>query len=142
MVRGSSASAPVFIDLGDALSSGAERMLNLLFQKVVIIQDMHLKDVSRSDIDAIVTPEVVKADFVAIGWPAITHDQCLIILKWSIIDKDGKMIYVNTFSGEGRRKRTKFTSWTVDEQINECMILALKDHFHKALGDISSAKWY
>jgi hypothetical protein len=142
IIRGTSASARVSIYIGDALSSGTETILNNIFHEVTISKYIDIKNVSHSDFDAIIYPTVVKGDYVAIGWPAITNDKCLIIMKWTIIDSDGKTIYVNTFSGEGDRKRTGFGTWTVEEQINECMVIAIEDHFQKALDDISNRKWY
>jgi len=130
--------------MGDALSSGSERVLRNIFKDVVIIDQLE-SDLSTKNIDVIVTPELVGIYGQAkmIDGSKVPKAVNQLVMKWNIVSPDGKIIYVNTITGEGLQKLSfSFTSAGIAEDEKNNMLMLIKDQFQKAQEDIYSSGWW
>jgi hypothetical protein len=115
--------------MGDALCGGSEKMLRNIFKDVLIIDHME-SDLSVRNIDVIVTPDLV----------GMTGK---LVIKWNIVSLDGKIIYVNTITGEATPKMSwSFTSAGIEEDERNNMLLIVKDQFRKAQDDLYNSGWW
>lgn len=117
--------------LGDALCYGTERVVKTAFNEVVIISSPKSTSNDKT-IKAIIIPEILAAENQISGK---SPSEALLIGKWTVVDANGKLIWVDTFQGHivttgvirpsGIQKRTQ---------------LVVEDYFQKALKGISSWK--
>ena len=122
------------IDLGEAFSSGCERMLKNIFREVVSA------DLSeRQEFDVMVKPEIIRWQRVSLNVRFWVHMDVV----WNIYSPEGKIIYSNTVKNS--IESTVSTISTVETKVNEVMagyVLALNDQLVMAQDDLHSSKWW
>ena len=121
----------VFGRFGPAFAKGAESMAKEAFEDVVILDHPEQAAVKKTNI--LIIPEI---DFIGFDYTAST---ATIKIKWSIKDIGGKVLYLNTFIGEGDGKGTSIRYPT--KLANACT-RAIEDHFRKALDGILKTRWW
>jgi hypothetical protein len=121
----------VFGKFGEALSKGAESMTTKAFREVVILDQVDQE--ASKKVNVLITPEIDSIVSNYVG-PTAT-----VKIKWTIKDITGKVLYMNTFVGEGSGKGTSFRYPTA---LENAYTRAIEDHFNKAFAGISKNKWW
>ena len=123
------------IQLGEGMRKGAEEAARKAFEDVVMIDSLSSAEIPRREIKAIASPEIVGAGIVLDPTLIQTSIRYQITVKWTIWSPDGKIIYMNTFRGEGI-SRAHFPS------IETSTTLAAKEQYDKFLAHIVSHRWW
>ena len=133
----------VVIYMGESLSKGAEEIVDKAFREVVIL---HTKDLGLmpKEVQVLILPEIekiyggVQGEIVA-GW----KDIVLVRIKWTIMDRNGKILYMNTFASEAEYKRKQFTSGSTRVTwICEAYAKAIENNLQEAFVSITSTRWW
>ena len=114
--------------MGGAMSNISERALKAVFQEVVVLDEKAF-DLAKNDVRAVISPEMVATENT---WSVFR-----ITCKWTIASTDGKILYVNTFTGDGNDN-----SFVGNTRIGKAMANATKDMFQKFLSHMTSVKWW
>jgi hypothetical protein len=140
---------------GDAICNGIERILSGIFNEVVALESID-SDVSKYGVKAIVVPEIVLSN-VLLGGTKFQDFEVLIRIKYTVTDNNKKILWMDTFQGEGRIKQDKSfiykSGFLPPLMIYLCitqekrdmlkgMQLALEDHFRNALVGMLSSRWW
>jgi hypothetical protein len=125
---------PATIHIGEALSKGAQHITNKIFGEVIIIPKKDSESIPK-DIDAVVVPEVESIHNDIIG----VHLTASVQLRWTILDKNGRTLYLNTFRGECIDKRLFGTTYI---RVRENYEKAVEDSLIKAYTGISTGEWW
>jgi hypothetical protein len=123
---------------GNAVSSGAEKMVRNLFQEVTVLDPIGNASTSTvQNYDVIVTPQVEQFEYRHFDEFFSGHHKTLIAIKWRIVSPDGKELYQNTIKSDEIK-----ATW--DERYHPEVIIpvAIKDQFKKAQEDIYSSGWW
>jgi hypothetical protein len=120
-----------FGSFGKALSTGAEQVAKRIFRDVVVLGNA--AEAGAQQVDVVVTPTV---DRIAFNYDAST---ATVKVKWTITDVSGKVLYMNTFIGEGDGKGTSIRYPT---KLKHACTRAINDHFDKALVGLSDKRWW
>lgn len=115
----------------DTLSRYVEATTRQMFREVVILDEMG-RGTSSQHNDVIVTPVLEKMDFDP------GHRVASMTIRWTILNSAGKIIYQNSFTGDGECK-DEFTFPRASEQ---CFSRAIRDQFKKAQEGILSSRWW
>jgi hypothetical protein len=125
------------VDLGEGLSSGAEKMARDLFQEVIILDTNGSSQSSiNANYDVILMPEF---DEFVFRWVKGTIKAYFItqnIIKWDISSPDGKIIYQNSI------KSDEIKVPYIQKMNDKIVIETLIDQFQKAQQDIYSSGWW
>jgi hypothetical protein len=122
-------------ELGDGMRRGAEQAARQAFEEVVIIDSLSSAEIPRRAIKAIVSPEIVKVGAVAWGVPGwLTYE---ITCTWTIWSADGKVVYMNTFTGTGTGR-----AFVASTRVSTAMTFAAKDQYNKFLAHVASNRWW
>jgi len=135
---------PGDIFIGEALSSGCERMLKNLFTEIIIIDPLEA-NFSNKNIDIIIIPEVVKIiTVVKKNWTTAPSSFWVqTIIKWNTFSCNGDYIYVNTIKAEGIQTfEYPYYYEARQEDLTKGYILAIQDQLRKAQEDLYSNKWW
>ncbi|MCL5885366.1 MAG: hypothetical protein M1377_08550 [Deltaproteobacteria bacterium] len=119
------------IHVGEGLARGAEKAYRATFDEVLIIDDS-VTDMARLDIDVIASGLVTKAHWIDIS----SRRVCTTTIKWTIADKKGDDLYVNTITGEGTTKH--FTKAIFEK----CFTASIEDHYNKLVRHLTSVNWW
>jgi hypothetical protein len=123
------------IHMGEALSKGAETVIGSAFKEVVNIYTKD-RELIPKGLDALVIPEIEKIyDTVK-----TRHPEAIVSIKWSIQDINGRILYMNTFTGDVKFKFAAFVS--PFERLCEAYTKAIEDQFAKAYIGITSTNWW
>jgi hypothetical protein len=123
------------IELGGAITTAAKISMREVFENVVMVQNID-SDLTAKDIDIIIFPSIEKVDnMMASAFPFVWDSY--FICKWSIKGRNGKLLYVNTVTGEGHYK-SSFNS----NKFAESVVPAVQDHFNKLTAHLLSTKWW
>ncbi|HUN55212.1 MAG TPA: hypothetical protein VMU29_08665 [Smithella sp.] len=134
------------ISIGEAFSSGSERMLNNIFSEVRPVNDLQILE-QLTGLDVIITPELIKCHNIAkVNAPSLSWPKAFLFqleVKWNIVSPDGKVIYLNTISNE-TTYMINFTDSAEEHKIKirESLTSALKDQFQKAQTDLYTNGWW
>jgi hypothetical protein len=132
------------IDMGEALSKGAENVVKKSFKEAVTIYTLQIESIPKG-IDVVVFPEIDKIYGGYTGEmisPLQAYPEVVVRIKWNIMDvnNDLRILYLNTFTGEAKyRKHYAPTSFP---RLCEAYEKAIKDQFTKAYIGITSTKWW
>ena len=132
------------IDMGEALSKGAENVAKKAFIEVVTIYTMGPASIPEG-IDVVVIPEIDKI-YGGYHGEMISalqaHPEVVVRIKWNIMDANNnlRILYMNTFTGEAKYRR----QWAPTSFPRLCKAYekAIKDQFAKAYIGITSTKWW
>ena len=127
---------PLYISIGDAIKSGIDKVSNIAFKEVKTLNSID-DGKSSSDIQAIVIPEIVGSDLILTG----RNYSCLVKMKWTVLDKNGKELFLKTILGEGI-SGIGYTRWGSEENLNKCMKSAVEDCFQKTYNSIIHIDWW
>jgi hypothetical protein len=117
----------VFGKVGEALRNGATNLVNRSFKEAVILEQP--EQAASKNLDVLVVPAI----------DAINND-IGVKIKWTIKDMNGKIVYMNTFTGTAAGKEIKGIRFTT--KVVNAWTLAIEDHFDKAYAGISGSKWW
>jgi hypothetical protein len=129
--------------MGDALSSGCERMIRNIFQDVILIDEMDT-NLSLRNIDVIVVPEVISISYYqlkAVEGYRTRQGFDRMTIRWDIVSPGGKNIYTTTIANELIYESIKSLIIT-EETGKERMLLLLNNQFRKAQDDIYLGGWW
>lgn len=131
----------LIVHIGNSLSRNAEKMTKDIFNEVIVFSGNALKEpIGPKKVDAIITPEVTSVNLHILQKSFSQVLDCMIIIKWTIVDRNGKLLYVNTFTGEARYE--PYRPFGGENRARECVINAIDDHFRKAYQAIANTKWW
>jgi len=131
---------PGIIHLGESLSKGAENIVSKAFKETVIIYTKDPELIPKG-LDALVIPEIDKIYVFGEEGGIGSYTTVIVKIKWSIIDKNGKILYINTFTGEEKYRRPT-TIFSMFPRLCEGSTKATEDHFTKAFIGITSTNWW
>jgi hypothetical protein len=132
------------IDMGEALSRGAEVLAKKSFKEVVVVYTMESRSLPK-ELDVLVFPEI---DKIYGGYHAEmisafqAYPEVVVRIKWNIMDVNNNLrtLYMNTFTGEAKyRRQPAATSFS---RLCEAYTKAIEDQFSKAYIGISSTNWW
>jgi hypothetical protein len=126
--------------IGDAMANGAERSLRGVFQKLVIVDNIN-PDIAGQGIAAIVTPEMVDSENRQVGFPPKAKWDSRIVCKWTISRPDGKLLYMNTITGEGHYEAFT-TAFSFGEHLGKSIIPAVQNHYKNLTTNLLTAQWW
>jgi hypothetical protein len=112
----------------EALNKGIETMTDKAFREVVIVDQ--LGPVPK-EVNVLIIPEI---DFIGSYHIDGSTAPVKIKMKWTIKDINGKVLYMNTFIGEGIRKK--------EYRYGFPCYLAIEDQLNKAFNGITESKWW
>lgn len=121
--------APVKLELvlGQTLKNNAEVAMKNIFQDVTIAYEK--SDIMKPKVDIVIEPKVVSMTWNRPMY--VTSDmETVIFVEWSIIDKNGEYVWIDTVKGVGQGSLTDKI-----DQVN----LAIKDLFMNTFSAISSS---
>lgn len=121
----------ITVTVGETLTLNAEVMAHALFSSVVAVTNNTIEPV-EARVEAVLTPRMVSFVRTQLASPHFGEQISTIILKWTLKDVKGNMIWVDTIAGEGRGKGTHRKA---EEQI-EALV---EDLFQKSFQAISSS---
>ncbi|MCL5885368.1 MAG: hypothetical protein M1377_08560 [Deltaproteobacteria bacterium] len=128
-------SVGVNVSLGEGMTVGAAETLKLVFEEIVILDETET-NFSKRNIDVIVTPTMEKK---GIDWLGGSRIQCFLRVKWTVIDKNGNMVYVNSCDGEDQIK----VRYMKDaEDFSACMTSAAEKQYGAFSKLIVSTVWW
>lgn len=122
--------------LGEVFSKMSERMVETAFQETVTLSS--LDDAIAKNIKVVIFPQIQMID-IAAPPRAWAYYRTMVIIKWTAVAPTGRIIWVNTFKGEGE---VKVSYSHRKRNVCKCMQLAVEDHFSKALDGIVSSTWW
>ena len=120
------------VHLGEGMSRGAEKACRAAFEEVVLLEEEQT-DLTKWNLDAVIHPVITERSVRLIG--GLTYS-CSMNAKWTIIDLDGNILYVNSFPGEHIIKAPTSDIWT------KCMTSAVEEHYEKLLSHLLSVNWW
>lgn len=122
------------ISVGDGFSKGAEKVLRQAFHEVVVI-DSQGPETNDQDIEIKVTFRVVHMSLL----PTSSR----IAFEWTMLGRDGRTLYLNTFLGEaGTKNMPESDSEGYEMWLSERFSLAAKGSFQRFLTHILSSRWW
>lgn len=130
------------IQMGEALSKGAEDITNKAFKQVVTIYKTDPESFPKG-LDAIIIPEVEKTygGFVGELTRQYSYYQTVTVkLKWTIKDMNQKTLYTNTFTTEVEYRNDPVFGQR--ERLLKAYTKAIEDQFAKAFSGITSINWW
>lgn len=133
------------ITMGDALSSGCERILRNIFQDVILVDEMNVESLRRNT-DIIVTPQLIGGLSGQYKVPE-GYDKKKTVsqmtMQWDIVSHVGKLIYTTSIKGEAIVKPImSFFASSIREKEKENRLRLLNDLFQKSQDDIYSSGWW
>ncbi len=124
------------IFMGDALVANMEKVTRDIFQDVVMFDATGSGD---RKYDVTVTPELVKVnndlDMTNPFPPTLLVETTL---KWTIINTDGKEVYLNTIKSDVIKTRRRFCEKTQTDGLAQ----SLQDILQKSRNDIYASGWW
>ena len=130
------------IYMGEALSKGAENIVSKAFKEAVNIYTKDPELISKGlDVLVLVIPEIDKIYVFGEEGGLGSYTTVIVKIKWSIKDKNGKILYMNTFTGEEKYRRPN-TIFSMFPRLCEGSTKATEDHFTKAFIGITSTNWW
>ena len=127
---------PIEYALGESFMTGSRRIAELLFRDVVFFETMNA-ETDLPDIDVIVVPEITEGKFYSFGRKSLA---ARIEVKWTILDRGRKEIYVNTFVGEATGKEKPFLDQ--NKELGRLMDAAVIEVYHKAVESLGAVEWW
>ena len=124
---------------GDALCNSSEKIMQNIFQEVMILDSTNKAPERTSQkYDVIIAPQIVNLDYEIrtsglTGWHIVQT-----VIKWDIASSDGKEIYAGTMKSDEIRVKNPGKS----NRIDLCLKPSLKDNFQKAQEDIYTNGWW
>jgi hypothetical protein len=118
----------IYYKIGEALSNGANEILNKAFRETVILDQE--ENAASKNVDVVVIPEIDSITAKSFNFATAR-------IKWTIRDLNKKVLYLNTFVGEG--KGEGFRGPTIMES---AYTHAIEDQFNKAFFGITKNKWW
>ena len=129
------------INVGEALSKGAENIINKAFQEGVTIYTTDLTMIPKG-LDVLVIPEIDRIYVYEHGLGSYWSNTSVIArIKWRIQDMNGKIVFMNTFTGEDMYKRPA-NIYSMSSRACKGAAKALENHFTKAFVGLTSIKWW
>lgn len=116
---------------GEALTVGAEGMAKKAFKEVVVLAQA--EEAASQRVDVVVTPAI---DYIGFDYGDST---ATVKVKWTVADVSGRVLYMNTFIGQGDGKGTSFRYPT---KLKKACTRAIEDHFDKTLVGLSGSRWW
>jgi hypothetical protein len=116
--------------LGEGMDRGAKKSFEMIFSKVIVLNEYET-DLSKWNLDVVASPAVA-----AENRRYASHNFCTADAKWTIIDKNGNVVYTNTIRSE--INKGSFTAYG----IAECMSEAVEDHYNRLTSHLLSAPWW
>jgi hypothetical protein len=141
--RAKAGAYPCCLEMGKALSNGAEATVRKAFNHVVVLDSPDAKQ-AKENILVIIYPEIIAVE----GVPVATDSgvfvrgfrlKCQVKIKWTIKSRDGKIIFMNTFTGE---ENWPHGAGNPCKKIYETFNKAVEQHFNNALTGILSSPWW
>ena len=127
------------IQMGDALSNGAQNVANRAFKEVVNIYTIDAELLPKG-LDALVIPEV---DRIYGGYGTERPLGTVIVrIRWRIIDLSGKVIYMNTFGAESKWSIFTTTALNYFDVVSRNYTKAIEEQFINAYIGITSTNWW
>ena len=126
----------LILHMGEALSEGAENIMKRAFQGIVIIYTKDLELIPKG-LDVLVIPEIERIHDDPTGG---IHIPMLVKIKWTVQDINGKIYYMNAFTGEAKTKYG--TTLTLVDRKCEAYRIAIEEQFSKAYIGITSVNWW
>jgi len=124
----------LYLHMGKALSEGAENITKKAFKETIVIYTKDLELIPKG-LDVIIIPEIER--IYDDPTRRLPH---LVKIKWTIQDINGKIYYMNAFSGEFKSKRGN--TFTMIDKISEAYEIAIAEQFSKAYIGMTSANWW
>lgn len=137
---------------GESICYGIKKMSdNIFIEKTMLTDTINI----NSNIDVIIIPKVVQSDVIQLGMKE--KIRILLRIKYSIIDNNKKVLWIDTYQGEGINKwRKSFFLFLFicpplfyydayvkgKEDIETCLRMALEDHFINASQGILSSRFW
>lgn len=87
------------IPLGESFVNNSTSIAQSLFKKVIVTKEG--KGSSNAQADCTLTPQVVSIDQAEAGW-ATAKATITAIIEWTLTDKNGEIIWADTFEGQGK----------------------------------------
>ena len=127
------------IQMGEALSNGAQNVTNKAFREVVNVYTIDAELLPKG-LDALVIPEV---DRIYGGYGTERPLGTVIVrIRWRIIDLSGKVIYMNTFGAESKWSIFTTTALNYFDVLSRNYTKAIEEQFIKAYIGITSTNWW
>lgn len=128
--------AKLILHMGAALSEGAGNIMKKAFKETVVIYTKD-KELIPQGLDVLIIPEIERIhDEPKAG----IHIPMLVKIKWTIQDINGKIYYMNAFTGEAKTKYGN--TFTLIDRICDAYQIAIEEQFSKAYIGITSANWW
>jgi hypothetical protein len=123
-----------FVKLGEAFDTGAEEMTRKAFREVIILDGVDQTGIPKG-VNVLIIPEIYSFDNDVTS-TAYTAE---FTVKWTIKDTDGRVLYVNTFVGNGS---IETGIGGASAKIRNSWSHAIEDQFNKAFNGIINNKWW
>jgi len=125
------------INIGQALSSGTEKMMRDLFHEVIVLNEMGISNnLKDQNCDVIVTPQVELFELRHVAVFVSAHWKTQNIVNWRVLSPDGQEIYQN------RIQSVELKIPWLDRERPEAFIEIFKDQLQKAQEDLYSNGWW
>ncbi|MFH1349036.1 MAG: hypothetical protein ABIH58_05385 [Patescibacteria group bacterium] len=121
--------------LGGPLCKGSEIVARAACTEVFIISKDSVA--SEQKIDARLIPEIITVDYHMPQW-AWEEQEAVIIVKWTLFDNAGKVLWIDTIQSKGSNKLGSTFSGL--KRNRETMQMAVDDLFQKSLESILSSQ--
>lgn len=122
--------------IGKALAQGIERTFRSVFDYVVVTDGSHVVNTSVPVV-ATVVPEVELATMHMAAPADEEGSQFLVRVKYKAVDAQGRVVWVDTYQGEGKKREVMF-----HPVYDDCMKIGLEALFRATQLGLVQSKWW
>lgn len=126
------------VGIGNALCTGSEKITRAIFREVSVIGSN--SENSRSEADVIVIPRCLEIRYEIFK---IRDVDIRVVVEWKVVKPDGKLLYLDTVTGEAcRTVSVTLSGATREREQGEIYALSLEDQFSKAQTKLYADGWW